>query len=38
VDADEDDLYAAMDWLLARQDRIQKSLAARHLAPGAMVH
>ena len=37
VDADEDDLYAAMDWLLARQDRIEKSLAARHLAPGAMV-
>ena len=37
VDADEDDLYAAMDWLLARQDRIQKTLAARHLAPGAMV-
>ena len=37
VDADEDDLYAAMDWLLARQDRIQKKLAARHLAPGAMV-
>jgi hypothetical protein len=37
VDADEDDLYAAMDWLLARQERIEKSLAARHLAPGAMV-
>jgi hypothetical protein len=36
-DADEDDLDAAMDWLLARQDRIEKSLAARHLAPGAMV-
>src|ERR1700709_775637 len=28
--ADEDDLYEAMDWLLARQDRIQKKLAARH--------
>jgi hypothetical protein len=37
ADADEDDLYAAMDWLLARQDRIQKTLATRHLAPGAMV-
>ena len=37
VDADEDDLYAAMDWLLERQDRIQKRLADRHLAPGAMV-
>ena len=31
VDADEDDLYAAMDWLLERQDAIQKKLAARHL-------
>ncbi len=35
--ADEDDLYAAMDWLLARQDRIQKKLAARHLSPGGLV-
>jgi transposase len=31
ADASEDDLYATMDWLLARQDRIQKKLAARHL-------
>jgi hypothetical protein len=30
-DADEDGLYAAMDWLLARQDSIRKKLAARHL-------
>jgi transposase len=37
VDADEDDLYAAMDWLLARQARIQKRLANRHLAPDAIV-
>lgn len=29
--ADEDNLYAAMDWLLARQSRIEKKLAARHL-------
>ena len=36
-DADEDDLYAAMDWLLARQDRIQKKLAARHLKAGGLV-
>ena len=28
TDADEDDLYEAMDWLLARQDRIEKKLAA----------
>ena len=26
---DEDDLYAAMDWVLARQDTIENSLAAR---------
>ena len=35
--ADEDDLYAAMDWLLARQDAIQKKLAARHLSEGGLV-
>lgn len=34
ADADEDDLYAAMDWLLERQGRIQKKLAARHLEEG----
>ncbi|HZY40365.1 MAG TPA: IS1634 family transposase [Anaerolineae bacterium] len=37
ADADEDDLYAAMDWLLVRQDTLQKKLAARHLSPGGMV-
>jgi transposase len=37
ADADEDDLYAAMDWLLARQDAIQKKLAARHLHAGGLV-
>jgi transposase len=37
ADADEDDLYAAMDWLLARQDAIQKKLAARHLDAGSLV-
>src|SRR5271169_1232345 len=37
ADADEDDLYAAMDWLLARQDTIQKKLAARHLSAGSLV-
>jgi transposase len=36
-DADEDDLYAAMDWLLARQDAIQKKLATRHLREDALV-
>jgi hypothetical protein len=34
---DEDDLHAAMDWLAARQDRIQDTLAARHLAGGTLV-
>jgi hypothetical protein len=36
-DADEDALYEAMDWLLARQDRIEQKLAARHLRPGGFV-
>jgi len=35
--ASENDLYAAMDWLLSRQQAIQKKLAARHLGPGSMV-
>jgi len=30
-DADENDLYAAMDWVLERQEHIEKKLAARHL-------
>ena len=34
---DEDDLYAAMDWLRARQERIEDALAARHLACGTLV-
>jgi transposase len=37
ADASEDDLYAAMDWLLARQGAIQKKLASRHLSAGALV-
>jgi len=37
ADADENELYAAMDWLLAHQDTIQKKLAARHLAEGGLV-
>ena len=35
--ADEDDLYAAMDWVLARKDSIENALAARHLANGTLV-
>ena len=34
---DEDDLYAAMDWLAARQEKIEDALAARHLAGGTLV-
>ncbi len=34
---DEDDIYEAMDWLLARQKRIEKKLAKRHLKEGDMV-
>ncbi len=36
ADATEDDLYAAMDWLLDRQPLIEKKLAARHLHHGGM--
>jgi len=35
--ADESELYAAMDWLLARQPRIERELAKRQLQDGAMV-
>jgi hypothetical protein len=34
--ADENDLYAAMDWLLERQGLIERKLAARHLGEGAL--
>ena len=34
---DEDDLYEAMDWLVERQGRIEKKLAARHLGEGSLV-
>ena len=37
ADATEDDLYAAMDWLLTRQDAIEQKLAARHLREDALV-
>ena len=37
ADATEDELYAALDWLLARQERIEKKLAARHLEEGGLV-
>ncbi|MCY3773884.1 MAG: IS1634 family transposase, partial [Gemmatimonadetes bacterium] len=34
---DEEDLYAAMGWLLGRQDRIERALAKRHLKEDALV-
>src|SRR3954470_23783701 len=37
ADADSKELYAAMDWLLARQKDIERKLARRHLAQGAVV-
>src|SRR5213080_1682287 len=36
-DADEDELYAALDWLLAQQGRIERALARRHLEAGTLV-
>jgi len=37
ADADEDALYAAMDWLLARQGRVEQALARRHLTEGGLI-
>jgi transposase len=37
ADADEVELYAAMDWLLERQPIIEKKLAARHLKVDSLV-
>jgi hypothetical protein len=37
ADADEDELYAAMDWLVERQEAIEKRLARRHLKSGGLV-
>jgi transposase len=36
-DAQEDELYQALDWLLARQAQIEKKLAGRHLQEGSEV-
>lgn len=37
ADASEDEVYLAMDWLLARQQRIEAKLAERHFSEGARV-
>src|SRR5271165_6428985 len=34
---DDDELYAALDWLLARQPAIESTLAKRHLTNGTLV-
>lgn len=36
ADATRDEVYAALDWLAARQDAIEARLAARHLGEGGM--
>jgi Transposase DDE domain len=36
VGADEDELYAALDWLAGRQDQIERRLARRHLGAGEL--
>lgn len=33
----EDELYASMDWLVARQDRIERGLAKKHLSESTLV-
>jgi hypothetical protein len=35
ADASTDEIYAAMDWLAGRQDKIEKMLADKHLGPQA---
>jgi hypothetical protein len=37
ADADEDELYGAMDWLLKRKERLERRLAQRHLGEGSRV-
>jgi hypothetical protein len=37
ADADEDELYAAMDFALTRQQAVEKELARRHLGDGCLV-
>ena len=34
---DEDDLYAALDWLLPQQSKLEAALARRHLGEGSLV-
>lgn len=36
-DANENDVYSSMDWLITRKDAIEKKLAGRHLSEGSRV-
>jgi hypothetical protein len=36
-EADSDELYEAMDWLLEQQGKIEENLAAKHLAEGTLI-
>ena len=36
-EATSDELYGALDWLLARQARVERALARRHLSAGSLV-
>jgi hypothetical protein len=38
AEASTDQVYAAMDWLVDRQDAIERRLARRHLEPGGLVY
>ena len=38
TDASTDDVYGTMDWLVARQGAIEKTLASRHLTDGGLVY
>ena len=37
ADADEDELYSAMDWLLKQQSKLESALARRHLSEAGLV-
>ena len=37
LDVSADQVYGAMDWLVARQGEVEKALARRHLSPGGRV-
>jgi Transposase DDE domain len=38
AEASTDQVYAAMDWLVAHQERIERRLTRRHLQPGGLVY